>query len=106
MKKAFLAIFLVLALTALAVGPSQAAPAFSTCTVYSTGVKYGSSGVYYQVATLTADGGAFTQKLFYLYQPSGKELLATMLTAQAAGKKVYVWADSTWVYSAYVGDYP
>ena len=42
----------------------------------------------------------------YLTTNLQKELLATMLTAVASGKKVRVYTDGVWVYAAYAGDYP
>jgi hypothetical protein len=105
MKKVVLAIFLGLALTALSVGPSQAAPAWFTCTVYSTGA-FQAGPTTYCVAYLTdtAATPSFTQKLHPLSTYAQKELLATMLTAQANTKKVMAYIDGSWVYAAYAGD--
>jgi hypothetical protein len=95
MKKAFLAIFLVLALTALAVGPSQAA--WYTCTVYATGVSQAGPTTYYGVY-LTDTAGSFTKNC-------QRELLATMLTASASGQKIAASITGNQVNAAYVGDY-
>ena len=104
MKKVFVAILLGLALTAFCVGPSQAA-GWYICTVYSTGPVH-VGGLTYYVAILTADGGAFTKKQIALDTTIQKELLATMLTAVASGKKVRIYTDGVWVYAAYAGEYP
>ena len=106
MKKVFLAILLGLALTAFCVGPSQAA-GWYIVTVYSTGPVQSGPSVYY-TATLTdtAAQPLFDKQQMYLTTNIQKELLATMLTALASGKKVRVYTDGVWVYAAYAGDYP
>jgi len=106
MKKVFVAILLGLALTAFCAGPSQAA-GWYICTVYSTGPVQSGPAIYY-TATLTdtATTPLFTKLQLTLTTNLQKELLATMLTAVASGKKVRVYSDGVWVYAAYAGDYP
>ena len=107
MKKVFVAILLGLALTAFCAGPSQAA-GWYICTVYSTGPVQSGPSIYY-TATLTdttTNPGLFTQQIMYLTTNLQKELLATMLTAVASGKKVRIYTDGVWVYAAYAGEYP
>ncbi len=107
MKKVVLVIFLGLALTAFCMGSSQAAvTTWYTCTVYSTGpVHTGGLTYYVAVLTDTAATPAFTQKAIALDTTIQKELLATMLTALASGKKVKVLTNQAWVYAAWAGDY-
>jgi hypothetical protein len=106
MKKVFVAILLGLALTAFCVGPSQAA-GWYICTVYSTGpVQSGPADYYTATLTDTAVSPLFTKLQLTLTTNLQKELLATMLTAVASGKKVRVYSDGVWVYAAYAGDYP
>jgi hypothetical protein len=59
------------------------------------------------MAYLTDTGAqhAFTNDLHLLWQTSQKEMLATMLTAQANAKMVSAYIDGPWVYAVFVGDY-
>jgi len=65
--------------------------AYYTCTVVS-------AGPYYNGAVYVGLNGTFGQNLFTAYPQAQKEMLATALSAIAAGKKVYALLQGNYVY--------
>ncbi len=105
MKKVIVAIFLGLALTVLIAGTSQAT--WFTCTVDAVGVvQSGGTTVYAAYLTDTAQTPAFTQTYVMLNASCANQLLATLLTAQANGKKIWASVANNYLNGAYCVNAP
>ena len=100
-KRVFLTAALsICILLSVSVSNINAAETFYNCNLNRIGSGWG-----YVCLELTDEGGAFSNKWFYIpgNTDKGKQMLATALTTVSLGYKVLIYADHVTVPSGYPG---
>jgi hypothetical protein len=101
MKKFFLAVVLsICILVSVSVSKVNAVETFYNCNIVQIGSGWG-----YVMIMLTDQGGAFSNKWFYIFGSSdvGKQMLATALTTITLGKAALIYADPFVTPAGYFG---